>query len=65
MQNQELKDLQCKYKYDIQVMRIKMLVLEDKHEQEMEIIKKQHEEEIKQLCEKMQKLEEKKQIITC
>ena len=39
-------------------MRIIMLVQEDKHEQEIEIINKQHDEEV-------HKLEEKKQIITC
>lgn len=52
MQNQELKNLQDKYKYDIQVMRIKMLIQEDKHEQEIEMFKIKHNNEIKQLCEK-------------
>ena len=54
MQNQELKKLQEKYKYDIQVMRIKMLIQEDKHEceQEIEMYKIKHENDIKQLCEK-------------
>ena len=52
MQNQELKKLQEKYKYDIQVMRIKMLIQEDKHEQEIEMFKVKHDNEIKELCEK-------------
>ena len=52
MQNQELKKLQEKYKYDIQVMRIKMLIQEYKHEQEIEMFKVKHDNEIKELCEK-------------
>ena len=52
MQNQELKKLQEKYKYDIQVMRIKMLIQEDKHECEQEMFKVKHDNEIKELCEK-------------
>jgi hypothetical protein len=56
MQNQDqdqkdLKKLQEKYKYDIQVMRIKMLIQEDKHEQEIEMFKIKHNNEIKELCE--------------
>jgi hypothetical protein len=53
-QNQDQKDLkklQEKYKYDIQVMRIKMLIQEDKHEQEIEMFKIKHNNEIKELCE--------------
>ena len=52
MQNQELKKLQEKYKYDIQVMRIKMLIQEDKHECEQEMFNVKHDNEIKELCEK-------------
>lgn len=54
LQNQELKNLQDKYKYDIQVMRIKMLIQEDKYncEQDIEMFKIKHDNEIKQLCEK-------------
>ncbi len=54
MLDKELKDLQDKYKYDIQVMRIKMLIQEDKHEceREIEMYKIKHDNEIKQLCEK-------------
>ena len=52
MLDKELKDLQDKYKYDIQVMRIKMLIQEDKHEQEIEMFKVKHDNEIKELCEK-------------
>ena len=47
----DLKKLQEKYKYDIQVMRIKMLIQEDKHEQEIEMFKIKHNNEIKELCE--------------
>jgi hypothetical protein len=50
--NEDLKKLQDKYKYDIQVMRIKMLIQEDKYEQEIEMFKIKHNNEIKQLCEK-------------
>jgi len=56
LQNKELKNLQDKYKYDIQVMRIKMLIQEDKHEQEIEMFKIKHDNEIKQLYEKLAKL---------
>jgi len=52
MLDKELKNLQDKYKYDIQVMRIKMLIQEDKHDQEIEMFKIKHNNEIKQLCEK-------------
>jgi hypothetical protein len=54
MLDKELKDLQDKYKYDIQVMRIKMLIQEDKHEceQEIEMFKTKYDNDIKQLCEK-------------
>ena len=52
MLDKEIKNLQDKYKYDIQVMRIKMLIQEDKHEQEIEMFKIKHNNEIKQLCEK-------------
>jgi hypothetical protein len=55
MQNQDLKNLQDKYKYNIQVMRIKMLIQEDKHDQEIEMFKIKHNNEIKQLCEKLEK----------
>jgi len=53
IQNKDLKKLQEKYKYDIQVMRIKMLIQEDKHEceQEIEMFKIKHNNEIKELCE--------------
>jgi hypothetical protein len=50
IQNKDLKKLQEKYKYDIQVMRIKMLIQEDKHEQEIEMFKIKHNNEIKELC---------------
>ena len=52
LQNKDLKKLQEKYKYDIQVMRIKMLIQEDKHEQEIEMFKIKHDNDIKQLCTK-------------
>jgi hypothetical protein len=52
MLDKELKDLQDKYKYDIQVMRIKMLIQEDKHDREIEMYKIKYDNEIKQLCEK-------------
>jgi hypothetical protein len=57
MQNQEIKNLQDKYKYNIQVMRIKMLIQEDKYkcEQDIEMFKIKHDNEIKQLCEKFNK----------
>ena len=55
MLDKELKDLQDKYKYDIQVMRIKMLIQEDKHECEIEMFKTKYDNEIKQLCEKLKK----------
>jgi hypothetical protein len=55
MLDKELKNLQEKYKYDIQVMRIKMLIQEDKHDQEIEMFKIKHNNEIKQLCEKLEK----------
>jgi hypothetical protein len=50
IQNKDLKKLQEKYKYDIQVMRIKMLIQEDKHDQEIEMFKIKHNNEIKELC---------------
>ena len=62
MLDKELKDLQDKYKYDIQVMRIKMLIQEDKYEQEIEMFKIKHNNEIKQLCEKF-KLDINKDIV--
>ena len=55
MLDKELKNLQDKNKYDIQVMRIKMLIQEDKHEQEIEMFKTKHDNEIKKLCEKLEK----------
>jgi len=53
MLDKELKNLQDKYKYDIQVMRIKMLIQEDKHE--IEMFKTKYDNDIKQLCEKLKK----------
>jgi hypothetical protein len=59
MLDKELKNLQDKYKYDIQVMRIKMLIQEHKHEceceQEIEMFKTKYDNDIKQLCEKLKK----------
>ena len=55
MLDKDLKNLQDKYKYNIQVMRIKMLIQEDKHDQEIEMLKIKHNNEIKQLCEKLEK----------